>query len=77
MEEPLRYQAIIGLTDGQLTELAARVSKNIGTLTSTGRPYARGLYRSVALVVTLMRKNAMQDTVGAFFGVSQPTVSRR
>lgn len=77
MEEPLRYQAITGLTDGQLTELTARVSAVIGALNSNGRPYALGLYRSVALVVTLMRKNATQDTLGAIFGVSQPTVSRR
>jgi hypothetical protein len=31
----------------------------------------------VALVVALMRKNMTQDVAAAFFGVSQPTVSRR
>ncbi|MQB02393.1 MAG: transposase, partial [Actinobacteria bacterium] len=42
-----------------------------------GRPAAIGLYRSVAMVVTLMRTNITQDRAGAIFGVSQPTVSRR
>jgi len=36
-----------------------------------------GLFRSVALVVCLMRKNVTQDFAGAVFGVSQSTVSRR
>ncbi len=36
-----------------------------------------GLFRSVAMVVTLMRKNVTQDFAGAIFGVSQSTVSRR
>ncbi|MBE1604803.1 transposase family protein [Actinopolymorpha pittospori] len=66
-----------GLTDGQLTELAGRVHTLIGDLHSRGRPYALGLYRSIAMVVSLMRKNITQDFAGAIFGVSQPTVSRR
>jgi hypothetical protein len=31
----------------------------------------------VALVVALMRKNMIQDVAAAFFGISQPTASRR
>jgi hypothetical protein len=77
MEEPLRYDAITGLSEGQLAELSARVHEIVGGFTSAGRPYALGLFRSVALAVALIRKNATQDTLGAFFGVSQPTVSRR
>lgn len=73
----MRYEAITGLTNGQLVELTARVRDIVGDLVSAGRPYALSLFRSVALVVALMRKNATQDTLGAFFGVSQPTVSRR
>ena len=41
------------------------------------RPIALGLFRSVALVVCLLRKNVTQDFAGAVFGVSQATVSRR
>ncbi len=77
-EEPLRYEAITGLTGGQLTELTARAAAIIGDVTRPGgRPASIGLFRSVALVVALMRKNLTQDVAGAFFGVSQPTVSRR
>lgn len=78
MEEPLRYEAITGLTRGQLAELTARVAGVIGDVAAPGgRPAAIGLLRSVAMVVALMRKNLTQDVAGAFFGVSQPTVSRR
>jgi DDE superfamily endonuclease len=42
-----------------------------------GRPAAISLFRSVAMVVTLLRKNITQDVAGAVFGVSQATVSRR
>jgi hypothetical protein len=73
----LRYEAITGLTDGQLTELTARVTQIVGGMASAGRPYALGLFRSVAMVVALMRKNITQECTGAIFGVSQPTVSRR
>jgi hypothetical protein len=34
--EPLRYNAITGLTDGQLTELTARLHPEVDGLTSTG-----------------------------------------
>lgn len=77
MEEPLRYEAITGLTEGQLTELAARVHAVIEDLCSRGRPLALGLFGSVAMVVSLMRKNITQEFAGAIFGVSQSTVSRR
>ena len=74
----MRYEAITGLTRGQLAELAARVAVVIGDITRPGgRPAAIGLYRSVAMVVTLMRTNLTQEVAGAVFGVSQATVSRR
>ncbi|MGH3439563.1 MAG: hypothetical protein ACRDRN_24290, partial [Sciscionella sp.] len=73
----MRYQAMTGLTDGQLAELSARVGEILASdLTSAGRPYALGLFRSVAMVVSLIRKNLTQQVAGAVFGVSQPTVSR-
>jgi hypothetical protein len=77
-EELLRFQAMTGLDDGQLTELVARVhALRGGEFVSRGRPYVLGLFRSVALVVALLRKNLTQDLAGAVFGVSQSTVSRR
>lgn len=67
-----------GLSVGQLTDLVARVNAACGDeFVSRGRPLALGLFRSVAMVVCLMRKNPTQDFIGAMFGVSQSTVSRR
>jgi DDE superfamily endonuclease/Helix-turn-helix of DDE superfamily endonuclease len=67
-----------GLTDEQLTELVTRIHMARGCeFTSRGRLYVLGLFRSVAVVVTLMRKNVTQEFAGAIFGVSQSTVSRR
>jgi DDE superfamily endonuclease len=78
MEEPLRYETLTGLGYGQLHELAARIWQHAGDVVRDGgRPAAVGLVRSVALVVTLMRRNMTQEAAGAVFGVSQPTVSRR
>jgi DDE superfamily endonuclease len=74
----LRYEAMTGLNNEQLTELVARVhAARGGGFASRGRPYALGLFGSVALVVCLMRTNITQAFAGAIFGVSQPTVSRR
>jgi hypothetical protein len=67
-----------GLSDRQLTDLVVRVHAVCAEkFVSRGRPHALGLFRSVAMVVCLLRKNGTQDFVGAVFGVSQPTVSRR
>jgi len=66
-----------GLGDAQLDELVARVHDRIGGYRSGGRGYCLGLYRSVALVVFLLRENPTQQVAAAVFGVSQSTVSRR
>jgi DDE superfamily endonuclease len=74
----LRYEAMTGLSNEQLTELVARVhAARGGGFASRGRPQVLGLFGSVALVVCLMRKNLTQAFAGAIFGVSQSTVSRR
>jgi DDE superfamily endonuclease len=74
----LPYEAMTGLTGGQLTELAARAAAVTGGIVRPGgRAAAIGLYRSVAMVVTLMRANITQERAGQVFGVSQATVSRR
>jgi hypothetical protein len=67
-----------GLRPGQLTELAARVAAGIGDVVKPGgAPAVTGLYKSVAMVVTLMRTNITQQIAGDIFGCSQATVSRR
>jgi hypothetical protein len=77
-EELLRYEAMTGLIGEQLTDLVTRVHVVCGDkFVSRGRLIALGRFRSVAMVVCLMRKNVTQDFLGAVFGVSQPTVSRR
>lgn len=67
-----------GLRRGQLTELAARVAAAIGDVVKPGgSPAVIGPYKSVAMVVTLMRTNITQEMAGDIFGCSQATVSRR
>jgi hypothetical protein len=66
-----------GLDDAQLAELVTRVHQQMGPVTSAGRGYCLGLFRSVALVVFLLRENPTQTVAAAVFGVSQSTVSRR
>jgi len=67
-----------GLSRGQLTELSARVAAAIGDVVKPGgRGAAAGLYKSVAMVVTLLRTNITQEMSGDIFGCSQATVSRR
>ncbi|MGI5380835.1 hypothetical protein ACQEV2_43110 [Streptomyces sp. CA-251387] len=44
---------------------------------SLGRMRALGLFRSVVLVLYLLRQNPVQQTAAELFGVSQPTVPRR
>ena len=74
----MRYDILTGLSQGQLAEVAARVTARIGDVVRTGgRPAAIGLFRSVALVAHLMHRNPVQEVAGATFGVSQSTVSRR
>jgi DDE superfamily endonuclease len=74
----LRYEAMTGLRTEQLTDLVTRVHTALdGEFVSRGRPYALGLFGSVALVVCLLRTNITQAFAGAIFGVSQSTVSRR
>ena len=57
----MRYEAMTGLRTEQLIELVMRVQAARGErFTSRGRPFALGLFGSVALVVCLMRTNITQ-----------------
>ena len=74
----MRYEVLTGLRHEQLHELSLRILGRAGDVVRRGgRPAAIGLLGSVAMVVTLMRKNITQEVAGAVFGVSQATVSRR
>jgi hypothetical protein len=74
----LDLDVLTGLGSGQRLVLYARCRELIGQVAKPGgRPPVIDLYRSVMMVVCLMRKNGTQEFTGAFFGVSQSTVSRR
>ncbi|WP_416966834.1 hypothetical protein [Streptomyces sp. 4F14] len=60
-------KAVTGLEREHLTELVARMHAVTGPLWVQGRPPAAGLYRSVVMVLFLLRENVTQ----------QATVSRR
>lgn len=69
---------LTGLSSGQRLLLYGQCRELIGQVVKPGgRPPIIDLYRSVMLVVCLMRKNGTQEFTGAVFGVSQSTVSRR
>lgn len=76
----MRHEAITGLAEEQVNEVVARVARHFGTdqlARPGGRPCALGLHGSVVLVIHLIRRNPVQAVAAEFFGVSQPTVSRR
>ena len=75
----MEYQALTGISWGQLTRLSILVHAEIRSLTreNAKKPPAVGLLDSVAMVVMLMRRNVTQAFTGGIFGCSQPTVSRR
>ena len=78
-EKPLEYYDLTGLTWGQLTRLSIIVVAEIDSITKPGakKPPAMDLFRSVVLVVALMRRNIVQAAAANIFKCSQPTVSRR
>jgi DDE superfamily endonuclease len=76
----VRYEAITGLAKEQVDEVVARVARYLGTdriARPGGRPSGLDLHGSVVLVIHLIRRNPVQAVAAEFFGVSQPTVSRR
>ena len=74
----MNLDVLTGLSAGQRLLLVSRCAQLCGPIARPGgRPPALGLYKSVAMVVCLMRKNLTQEVAGAIFGASQSTVSRR
>ncbi|QWA25967.1 hypothetical protein [Streptomyces osmaniensis] len=62
-----------------MTELVTRVHAAVGRtgLTSRGRPYVLGLYRSVVMVLFVLRHNPVRQVAAELFSCCQSTVSRR
>ena len=75
----MEYYDLTGLTWGQLTRLTSWWLQKIDSITKPGakKPPAVDLFRSVVLVVALMRRNIVQAAAANIFKCSQPTVSRR
>ncbi|MEU6221927.1 transposase family protein [Streptomyces sp. NPDC047022] len=70
-----------GLDTDQLDGLVARVHQELvedpDPPVVPGRMWALGLYKSVVLVLFLLRQNPVQEAAAELLGVSQATVSRR
>jgi hypothetical protein len=76
----LSWNVTTGLDDDQLTGLVARVHQALRDdpdALPPERMWALGLFRSVVLVLYLLRQNPVQEAAAELFGISQATVSRR
>ena len=76
----MSWNVTTGLDEEQLTVLVARVHRELRTAPqgpSPERMWALGLYKSVVLVLFLLRQNPVQEAAAELFGISQATVSRR
>jgi hypothetical protein len=77
----LSWNVTTGLERDQLHGLVARVHQVLAEdpdpPVMPGRMWALGLYKSVVLVLFLLRQNVVQAAAAELFGVSQATVSRR
>jgi hypothetical protein len=64
-----------GLSREDIVDLCALIH---GGATETGRtwPPILGLYRSVVVTLTYLRRNRVQEELAETYGVSQPTISR-
>lgn len=65
-----------GLTREQVTELCVRINTAAIEDGSVSRSPVLGLFKSVVVTLTYLRRNRVQAEVAEAYGVSQPTVSR-
>lgn len=65
-----------GLTKDQIVELCVRVSAAVADGEMVSWPPILGLFKSIVVTLTYLRRNRVQAEIGESFGVSQPTVSR-
>ena len=64
-----------GFTRDQIVDLCARIRAGWAD-EKPGCPPILGLFRSVAVTLTYLRRNRTQADLAETFGVSQPTISR-
>jgi DDE superfamily endonuclease len=65
-----------GLTKGQIVELCVHVNAAVEDGELVSWPPILGLFKSVVVAVTYLRRNRVQAEIGESFKVSQPTISR-
>jgi hypothetical protein len=65
-----------GFTKTQITALCAMVWQERQDTPTIVWPPILGLYRSVVVTLTYLRRNRVQDEIAETFDVSQPTISR-
>ena len=65
-----------GFTKDQIVELCALVHTASTEGQNTGWPPVLGLFKSVVVTLTYLRRNRVQAEIGESFGVSQPIISR-
>jgi DDE superfamily endonuclease len=65
-----------GLTHEQIVELCARVNARVTAGERIPWPPVLGLFKSVVVTLTYLRRNRVQAEIGETYGVSQPTISR-
>ena len=65
-----------GFSRNQITDLCALVQQAAADDGKRFWPPILGLFKSVTVALTYMRRNRVQDELAETFGVSQPTISR-
>jgi DDE superfamily endonuclease/Helix-turn-helix of DDE superfamily endonuclease len=65
-----------GLTREELTNLCVMIWQAAAEARNPAWPPCLGLYKSVLVTLTYLRRNRIQAEIAESFGVSQPTVSR-
>ena len=65
-----------GFSRSQITELCALINQACVEQGSAPYPPSLGLFTSVVVTLTYLRRNRVQAELGETYGVSQPTVSR-
>jgi hypothetical protein len=66
-----------GLTKDEITELCALIAARCPSFNKPrGRKRALGLFKSVHVALTYLRRNRVQHELAELFGVSQATISR-
>jgi DDE superfamily endonuclease len=65
-----------GLTRDQITELCVRINAAAAEGGKVSWPPILGLFKSVLVALTYLRRNRAQAEIAETYGVSQPTVSR-